>query len=44
MAAPSTRHQDIVLRLGYAFLDHVRRLATDLIPGLTIDVGELLLF
>ena len=25
MAAPSTRHQDIVLRLGYAFLDHVRR-------------------
>ena len=25
MAAPSTRHQDIVLRLGFAFLDHVRR-------------------
>jgi Uma2 family endonuclease len=24
MAAPSTRHQDIVLRLGYAFLHHVR--------------------
>ena len=25
MAAPSTRHQDIVLRLGVTFLDHVRR-------------------
>ncbi len=25
MAAPSTRHQDLVLRLGFAFLDHVRR-------------------
>ena len=26
VAAPSTRHQDIVLRLGFAFLDHIRRL------------------
>ena len=25
IAAPSTRHQDLVLRLGYEFLDHVRR-------------------
>ena len=25
MAAPSTRHQDLVLRLGWAFHDHVRR-------------------
>lgn len=25
MAAPSTRHQDLVLRLGATFLDHVRR-------------------
>jgi Uma2 family endonuclease len=25
MAAPSTRHQDLVVRLGWAFHDHVRR-------------------